>query len=254
MSVPVQSSRTGRRLNASGRARRAKRAAARRRRQMLLSGAIAFTAVIAAPLSVASYLGVETTLPGVASAKSFIAMMAERSPGDRTKAELKTTKHRPAAAPKQRALGKITPPPPPKEFVEAIAPPPPKVAEGVPLAMAPTTLGPLLVTPSTPGGIVIPPSSPSRRRRPHRAAQPPSAGRRQPNPTQPQPPPGDDRTAAAASGRCRTSRSRLPGHETASDAAGSSGARNLGDHAARLRVDRFGDAAPSAENRCWPDP
>jgi len=161
MSFPVQSSRTGRRLNASGRARRAKRAAARRRRQMLLSGAIAITAVIAAPLWVASYLGVETTLPGIASAKSFLAMMAERSPGDRTKAELKTTKHRPVAAPKQRALGKITPPAPPKEFVEAIAPPPPKITEGVALAAAPTTLGPLLIAPSTPGGIVISPSAPT---------------------------------------------------------------------------------------------
>ena len=161
MSVSGTSSRTGRRLNASGRARRAKRAAARRRRQMLLGGAIAFTAVIAAPLSVASYLGVESSIPGVTSAKSFLAMMAERSPGDRTKAELTRTKQR-TAAPKQRALGKVTPPAPPKEFVEAIAPPPPKVTD-VPLAMAaPTTLGPLLIAPSTPGGsgIVIPPSAP----------------------------------------------------------------------------------------------
>ena len=196
MSFPVQSSRTGRRLNASGRARRAKRAAARRRRQMLLSGAIAITAVIAAPLSVASYLGVETTLPGVASAKSFLAMIAERSPGDRTKAELKTTKHRPAAAPKQRALGKITPPPPPKEFVEAIAPPPPKITEGVPLAAAPTTLGPLLIAPSTPGGIVIPPSAPTPGgtggTSPPGVGEPTSPGVEEPTPTTQPPPPGGD--------------------------------------------------------------
>ena len=119
MSVSATSSRTGRRLNASGRARRAKRVAARRRRQMFLSGAIAFTAVFAAPLSVASYLGIESKIPGVAAAKSFMAMMSERSPGDRTKAELSRTKQRTVAAPKQRALGKITPAPPPKEFVEA---------------------------------------------------------------------------------------------------------------------------------------
>ena len=161
MTVSETSSRTGRRLTASGRARRAKRAAARRRRQMFLSGAIAFTAVVAAPLSVASYLGVESQIPGIAAAKSFMAMMSERSPGDRTKAELTRTKHRAASAPKQRALGKITPPPPPKEFVEAIAPPPPKVAEDVPLAMAPATLGPLLIAPSSPGGIVIPPQAPT---------------------------------------------------------------------------------------------
>ena len=161
MSVSETSSRTGRRLNASGRARRAKRVAARRRRQVMLGGLIGFTAVLAAPLSVASYLGVESSIPGIAAAKSFMAMMAERSPGERTTAELTRTKHRAAPAPKQRALGKITPPPPPKEFVEAIAPPPPKVAD-VPLAAAaPATIGPLLIGPSFPGGVVIPPSAPT---------------------------------------------------------------------------------------------
>lgn len=191
MSVPVTSSRTGRRLTASGRARRAKRVAARRRRQMLLAGAVAFTAVIAAPVSIASYLGVESSIPGIAAAKSFMAMMSERSPGDRTKAELTRTKQRAAPAPKQRALGKITPPPPPKEFVEAIAPPPPKVAEGVPLAMAPSTLGPLLITPSTPGGIVVPPSAPT----PGGTGGPTPPGVEEPaptTPTEPPPPPGDD--------------------------------------------------------------
>jgi len=196
MSVPVQSSRTGRRLNASGRARRAKRAAARRRRQMLLSGAIALTAVVGAPLSVASYLGVESQIPGIEAAKSFMAMISERSPGDRTKAELTRTNHRAAAAPKQRALGKITPPPPPKEFVEAIAPPPPKITEGVPLAAAPTTLGPLLIAPSTPGGIVIPPSAPTPGgtggTSPPGVGEPTSPGVEEPTPTTQPPPPGGD--------------------------------------------------------------
>lgn len=187
MNASVTSSRTGRRLTASGRARRAKRAAARRRRQVILSGALAFTAVVAAPLSIASYLGVESQIPGVAAAKSFMAMMSERSPGDRTKAELTRTKHRGAAAPKQRALGKITPPPPPKEFVEAIAPPSPKITEGVPLAAAPTTLGPLLIAPSTPGGIVVPPSAPT----PGGTGGPTPPGVEGPPPTEPPPPPGD---------------------------------------------------------------
>src|ERR671912_837540 len=195
MNASVTSSRTGRRLTASGRARRAKRAAARRRRQMILSGAIAFTAVVVAPLSVASYLGVEAQIPGIAAAKSFMAMMSERSPGDRTKAELTRTKHR-AAAPKQRALGKITPPPPPKEFVEAIAPPPPKITEGVPLAAAPTTLGPLLIAPSTPGGIVIPPSAPTPGGTggpsPPGVGEPTPPGVEEPTPTTQPPPPGDD--------------------------------------------------------------
>lgn len=157
---------------------------------MLLSGAIAFTAVLAAPLSIASYLGVESSIPGIAAAKSFMAMMSERSPGDRTKAELTRTKQRTAPAPKQRALGKITPPPPPKEFVEAIAPPPPKVAEGVPLAMAPTTLGPLLITPSTPGGIVVPPSAPT----PGGTGGPVPTPVEQPTPPEPTPPGEDDPT------------------------------------------------------------
>src|SRR5829696_4376128 len=188
MNVSVTSCRTGRRLTASGRARRAKRAAARRRRQMFLAGAIAFTAVVAAPLSVASYLGVESKIPGIEAAKSFMAMISERSPGDRTKAELTRTKNRAAAAPKQRALGKITPPPPPKEFVEAIAPPPPKITEGVPLAAAPTTLGPLLIAPSTPGGIVIPPSAPT----PGGTGGPSPPGVGEPTPPTQPPPPGDD--------------------------------------------------------------
>lgn len=196
MSASATSSRTGRRLNASGRARRAQRVAARRRRQMFLSAAIAFTAVVAAPLSVASYLGVESKIPGIEAAKSFMAMISERSPGDRTKAELTRTKNRAAAAPKQRALGKITPPPPPKEFVEAIAPPPPKITEGVPLAAAPTTLGPLLIAPSTPGGIVIPPSAPTPGGTggpsPPGVGEPTPPGVEEPTPTTQPPPPGDD--------------------------------------------------------------
>ena len=196
MSVSATSSRTGRRLNASGRARRAQRVAARRRRQMFLSAAIAFTAAVAAPLSVASYLGVESKIPGIEAAKSFMAMISERSPGDRTKAELTRTKNRAAAAPKQRALGKITPPPHPKEFVEAIAPPPPKITEGVPLAAAPTTLGPLLIAPSTPGGIVIPPSAPTPGGTggpsPPGVGEPTPPGVEEPTPTTQPPPPGDD--------------------------------------------------------------
>jgi len=163
---------------------------------MFLSAAIAFTAAVAAPLSVASYLGVESKIPGIEAAKSFMAMISERSPGDRTKAELTRTKNRAAAAPKQRALGKITPPPPPKEFVEAIAPPPPKITEGVPLAAAPTTLGPLLIAPSTPGGIVIPPSAPTPGGTggpsPPGVGEPTPPGVEEPTPTTQPPPPGDD--------------------------------------------------------------
>lgn len=183
------SSRSGRRLNAKGRARRARLAAARRRK-MYLSAAAAFAVVVGAPLSIAGYMGVETGIPGVEATKSFLAMMTDRSPGERTKAELTKTKQRPAAAPKQRALGKVTKPEPPKEFVEALASPVPKMIEDVPLALAPvTSLGPMLITPQLPGGIVIPTQSP-----PPGGGGGPTPPSDEPPPTEPppnDPPPND---------------------------------------------------------------
>ena len=161
MTVAAISSRSGRQLNARGRARRAKRVAAKRQRLILVASAsLAF--VIGAPLSVAAYMGVDSDFPGVSAAKSFLAMMADRSPGDRTKAELTKTKHKTIPVPTQRALGKITKPEPPKEFVEAIAPPLPKIDQ-VPAALAPPVeIGPILLTPQPPsgGGIIIPPEAP----------------------------------------------------------------------------------------------
>lgn len=147
-------------MNARGRARRAQRAAARRQRLLLIAGG-ALVIVTATPLSIAAYMGMDSEFPGVSAAKSFLAMMAERSPGDRTKAELTKTKQR-AAPPTQRALGKITKPEPPKEFVEAIAPPVPKIDEIATALAPPVDIGPLLLTPQPPGGggIIIPPSAP----------------------------------------------------------------------------------------------
>lgn len=157
MTEVATSTRSGRRLNARGRARRAQREAAKRRRRFLYAGG-ALGLILAAPLSFASLMGVEAKIPGVQAAKSFLSMMGDRSPGDRTKAELIKTKHR-AAPPHQRALGKITKPEPPKEFVEAIAPPLPSIAELPPVATV-ASLGPILLTPPPPpggGGIIIPP-------------------------------------------------------------------------------------------------
>jgi hypothetical protein len=160
MTVVAISPRSGRRLNARGRARRAQRAAARRQRLLLVAGG-ALVIVTATPLSIAAYMNMDSDFPGISAAKSFLAMMADRSPGDRTKAELTKTQRR-AAPPTQRALGKITKPEPPKEFTEAIAPPIPKIDEiGTALA-PPVDIGPLLLTPQPPGGggIIIPPSAP----------------------------------------------------------------------------------------------
>lgn len=161
MAVQRNPSQSRRRLSASSLARREKRAAARRRNTALgVGGAMAI--VLAAPLSIAAYMGVESALPGFEAAKSFLAMMADRSPGDRTKGELTKTKKAAAPAPQQRALGKITKPEPPKEFLEAIAPPAPKLEEPTQFAPVISGLGPLLVTPPPGGGggIVIPPSAP----------------------------------------------------------------------------------------------
>ena len=149
-----------RRLSASSRARREKRAAAKRRLTYLGSAA-GVAIVLATPLSIAAFMNMGSSVPGIEAAKSFLAMMTDRSPGDRTKAELTKTKQAKLPdVPEQRALGKITKPEPPKEFIEAIAPTVAKPVEEFAPALA--ALGPLLVTPPPGGGggIIIPPQSP----------------------------------------------------------------------------------------------
>ena len=149
-----------RRLSATSRARREKRAAAKRRLTYLGSAA-GVAIVLATPLSIAAFMNMESSVPGIDAAKSFLAMMTDRSPGDRTKAELTKTKQRKLPdVPEQRALGKIAKPEPPKEFIEAIAPTVAKPVEEFAPALA--ALGPLLVTPPPGGGggIIIPPQSP----------------------------------------------------------------------------------------------
>ena len=185
MTVAAISPRSGRRLTAAGRARREKLESVKRRRKILAAGG-ALTIVFAAPLSIAAFMGVDASIPGIEAAKSFMAMMAERSPGDRTKGELTKIKRAAAAAPTQRALGKITKPEPPKELVEALAPPVPLIEELPPIALK-EDIGPLLLTPQPPGGgIIAPPQTP-----------PPGGGGPNPPPPPgegeppPPPPPGD---------------------------------------------------------------
>ena len=164
MPTAATSSRSGRRLNSSGRARRAKRAAVQRRRTILMSAA-ALALVVGAPLGIVARMGMlDPGLPGLDSAKSFLALMTDRSPGERTKAELTKTKSKKLAmaAPKMRALPKVAKPELPKEFVAAIAPPLPNIAE-VPATAPLSSIGPLLITPGIPGaggGIVVPPQAP----------------------------------------------------------------------------------------------
>ena len=142
--------------------------------------------MFAAPLSIAAFMGVDASIPGIEAAKSFMAMMAERSPGDRTQGEITKIKRAAAAAPTQRALGKITKPEPPRELVEALAPPVPLIEEVPPIALK-EDIGPLLLTPQPPGGgIIMPPQAP-----------PPGGGGPNPPPPPgegeppPPPPPGD---------------------------------------------------------------
>ena len=177
MTVAAISPRSGRRLTAAGRARREKLEAANRRRKILAAGG-ALTLVFAAPLSIAAYMGIDASFPGIEAAKSFMAMMAERSPGDRTKGELIKTKQAALAdAPTQRALGKINKPEAPKEFVEAIAPSVPVIEELPPVALK-DDIGPILLTPPpSGGGIITPPQAP-----------PPGGG----GPNPPPPPPGEN--------------------------------------------------------------
>ena len=174
MTVAAISPRSGRRLTAVGRARRE---AARRRRKILGAGG-ALTILFAAPLSIAAYMGIDASFPGIEAAKSFMAMMAERSPGDRTKGELIKTKQAALAdAPTQHALGKINKPEAPKEFVEAIAPSVPLIEELPPVALK-DDIGPILLTPPpSGGGIITPPQAP-----------PPGGG----GPNPPPPPPGEN--------------------------------------------------------------
>jgi len=142
-------------LSASSRARREKRRVAQKR-QRLLAGGGGLALIIAAPLAITAYMGVEAGFPGMDAAKSLMAMLQDRSPGDRTAAELTKTKKK-TAAPEQRALGKINKPENPPEFVDAILPPPVAIEDVPSFPVALAGLGPLVEIPPPPhggGGIV----------------------------------------------------------------------------------------------------
>ncbi|WP_395622028.1 PEPxxWA-CTERM sorting domain-containing protein [Sphingomonas daechungensis] len=126
----------------------------KRRNRTILASAAVLAIVAGTPLGIMARMGLldSSDVPGLDSAKSFLAMMSERSPGDRAKAELTKTKmHAAVAAPRQRALPKVAQPELPKEFVAAIAPPVPTVAD-VPTSAPLSSIGPLLLTPGVPGG------------------------------------------------------------------------------------------------------
>jgi hypothetical protein len=123
-----------------------------------MGGGAALAVLVAVPLSITAYLGIGSSIPGLDAAKSLMALLEDRSPGDRTAAELTKTKKK--AAPEQRALGKVSKPDKPEtpsEFVEALAPPPPALSDLPSFPVAVAGLGPLLDVPKPPpggGGII----------------------------------------------------------------------------------------------------
>jgi len=121
-----------------------------KRQRRLLAGGAALAALIATPLSIAAFMGVDPGFPGIDAAKSFMALLNDRSPGDRTAGELTKTKKK--AVPEQRALGKINKPQAPVEFEEALAPPPPAMIDAPPFPVALAGLGPLIEIPAPPPG------------------------------------------------------------------------------------------------------
>lgn len=157
-------------VQSTGTVRRSRpRSAARIRRRRLgalVSGMLGFALLVGLPISYASYNGSEMVVPGSEVARSFMALMKDRSPGERTAAELRKTKRAYAQAPKprQRALGKVRNPAVPDEFIAALSPPPPPVlAEVLPKApigapAIPGIIGPPGLSVSPPGGgIFVPP-------------------------------------------------------------------------------------------------
>jgi len=121
-------------------------------RRKLTIGALASVGVVAVagtPLALQTLASHGVDVPVLSAPKSLMALLDARSPGEREKGALTSTKPRKlavaAAKPSQRALGKIVrpSPAPPAEFVEALIPPgavaaapaiapPPTLAEVIP--------------------------------------------------------------------------------------------------------------------------
>jgi len=103
------------------------------------------------PVAVMTLSSADGSIPGLQTARSFLAMLNDRSPGQRTEGELVKSKARVVVdLPAQRALGKVREPMP-EEFAEALAPPLPEV-----LAIAPDAPVFEIAAFKTPGGSAVP--------------------------------------------------------------------------------------------------
>ena len=170
------------------RARRSRRAARRwlRRRQgVVVVGSGAFATAVATAISIASFSGIDVVAAAAQKAQSVADLLAQRSPGERTAAQLTKTKHKkyvvlaeheaPAAAP-------ILPPAAtevlaPAASVAAIPEALPVLAEAVPPGVVPVLL-------SFPGGGIFLPGPGGGGGGPPPPPPPPS-----PPPPPPPPPP-----------------------------------------------------------------
>lgn len=124
------------------------------------AGASLLALLVAGPLAVTALMVADPGSVSLAPVKSVLAMLSDRSPGQRGVAELTKTKKRIAAAPRptQRALGKIHRPALPTEVVDALlpkefqlaqaAPPIPPVVAANPLVEESSLLAPGLVMPA----------------------------------------------------------------------------------------------------------
>jgi hypothetical protein len=169
---------TAHRHIARGRAK--KRTGAPRARWPYLVGAIAAVLAITTILSTAGFDGTSIANAAVEKAKSFIQLMQQRSPGERTRTMLIKTKHKKILAheralPKVRvALPEIPPPTFTPALIDIVAPPPVVMASleainippllqsspppGVPTFEPPSLIVPPTETTTTPP-IVTPPSA-----------------------------------------------------------------------------------------------
>src|SRR5438105_5884423 len=101
-----------------------------RNRPLLVGGGMLLV-LLATVLSVAAFPGTNLASAAVQRAKSFLELVEQRSPGQRTKAQLTKIKHKIAARPHERALPKvrmavpILPPAPAVALFDLVAPAPP---------------------------------------------------------------------------------------------------------------------------------
>ena len=125
---------------------------------------IAWTAALVAATSAAAYLAVlpradANSMSLTGAGRSFLALLSDRSPGERTVAELTKLKRRAAAhpAPKQRALAKIHKPALPPEVLKQLLAPPPELADLL-LLPPPTEAFTAFAEPPPPDTLIVPPA------------------------------------------------------------------------------------------------